>query len=462
MRPGVWPARMPAAVLRQLCGAASQAGRLRRRTNGAALVGVLVLLAGQGAMAAESLQQAWAQALQRDPALAASEAETEAAEARLRAARGARLPALEASASYARFADAPALEVAGGGFALRTPPIFDDDDTVIAGARLALPLYAGGSLAAGVAAAEQGSRAAQAAARQAAAGLRLDVAGHYVAVLRARRALAAADATVESLDAHVADVQVMVDRETVATSDLLAARVALANARQQQLRAANAVLLAQAAYNRRLGQPLDRVPELDERLVDGASDPIARPLASLVEAALANRDELGALAAQAAAFDAQARAERGRSLPQVALTAAYDHLETTVLDREQFASAGIGLRWTLFDGGQARARAAALRRQGDAARLRRDDLRTQLELQVREAWLGVGEADARRTAAGAAVAQADENLRISRELYGAGLVTHTQVLDAIALRITAVNDRDDAEYDAGLARLRLQWTVGEL
>jgi outer membrane protein TolC len=222
------------------------------------------------------------------------------------------------------------------------------------------------------------------------------------------------------------------------------------------------VLLAQAAYNRRLGQPLDRVPELDERLVDGASDPTARPLASLVEAALANRDELGALAAQAAAFDAQARAERGRSLPQLALTAAYDHLETTVLDREQFASAGIGLRWTLFDGGQTRARAAALRRQGDAARLRRDDLRTQLELQVREAWLGVGEADARRAAAGAAVAQADENLRISRELYGAGLVTHTQVLDAIALRITAVNDRDDAEYDAGLARLRLQWAVGEL
>lgn len=181
-----------------------------------------------------------------------------------------------------------------------------------------------------------------------------------------------------------------------------------------------------------------------------------------MEAALANRLELGVLEAQAAAFDAQARIEHGRLLPQLVLTAAYDHLETTVLDREQFASAGIGLRWTLFDGGQVRARATALRRQGSAVRLRRNDLQTQLELQVREAWLGVGEADARRTVAGEAVAQAEENLRISRELYGAGLVAHTQVLDAIALQVTAVNHRDDAEHDAGFARLRLQWAIGEL
>ena len=149
-------------------------------------------------------------------------------------------------------------------------------------------------------------------------------------------------------------------------------------------------------------------------------------------------------------------------LPQLALTAGYDHLETTVLDRQDFASVGVGVRWTLFDGGQARARATALRRQGDAARLRRDDLRTLIELQVRESWLGVAEADARRATTREAVEQAEENLRISRELYGAGLVTHTQVLDAIALRIAAVNNRDDAQFDAELARLRLSRAIGEL
>ena len=89
-------------------------------------------------------------------------------------------------------------------------------------------------------------------------------------------------------------------------------------------------------------------------------------------------------------------------------------------------------------------------------------MRSGIELQVREAWLGVAEADARRGAAREAVEQAEENLRISRELYGAGLVTHTQVLDAIALRVVAANNRDDAQFDAELARLRLARAIGEL
>ncbi len=429
---------------------------------GAMAVAALASLVVGPADAAESLQQAWAMALGRDPALAAVAAEADAAEARARAARAARLPSLEANAAYTRYDAAPALDVTSGSFAFRSPRIFDHDDTVMAGARLSLPVYAGGSLVAGAAAAGQASLAAQAGQRQAAADLRLDVATHYVGVLRARRALAVADAAVESLAAHVSDVEVMVERESVATSDLLAARVALANARQQRLRAANAVEMAQAGYNRRLGQPLDRVPDLEERLVGASLEPGDRGLERLVEAALATREELGMLDAEAAALQAQARAERGRLLPQVALTAGYDHLETTILDREDFASIGLGLRWTLFDGGQVRQRAQALRRQGDAARLRREDLRTRVELQVREAWLGVGEADARGVPAREAVAQSDENLRITRELYGAGLVTHTQVLDAIALRVAAVNNRDDAQFDAELARLRLARATGGL
>jgi outer membrane protein TolC len=426
------------------------------------MVAALASMVAGPAGAAESLQQAWAMALGRDPALAAVAAEADAAEARARAARAARLPSLEANAAYTRYDAAPSLDVNSGSFAFRSPRIFDNDDTVIAGARLSLPLYAGGSLVAGATAAGQASLAAQAGQRQAAADLRLDVATHYVGVLRQRRALSTADAAVESLASHVSDVEVMVDRESVAANDLLAARVALANARQQRLRAANAVELAHAGYNRRLGQPLDRVPDLEERLVGVSLEPGEQRLEQLVDAALAAREELGMLDAEAAALQAQARAERGRLLPQVALTAGYDHLETTILDREDFASIGLGLRWTLFDGGQVRQRAQALRRQGDAARLRREDLRSLVELQVREAWLGVGEADARGLAAREAVAQADENLRITRELYGAGLVTHSQVLEAIALRVAAVNNRDDAQFDAELARLRLARATGSL
>ena len=431
-------------------------------TSRRALLAIACLAATLGRpAAAETLEEAWRMALQRDPATAASAADAEAAASGERAARAARLPQLTVSGGYTRYADAPALDVTTPDFRFLSPRIFDDDDTVMGAAELRLPVYTGGSISAGVRAAAAQSRAASAEQRRSVAELRLEVARHYVGVIRARRGLAAAEAAAAALRAHVADVEVMVERETVAISDLLAARVALADAEQSRLRAANGVELAQAAYNRRLGQPLTRVPELDDRIVAPVvSD--EGDLGALLSRAMQGRAELEGLDARAEALRARARGETARTLPQVALTAGYSHLETTILDREDFSTVGVGFTWTLFDGGQARHRAAALRRAGQAAELRAADARSGVELEVRSALLALDEARARVRASREAVGQAEENLRVSRELYGAGLATNTQVLDAVARQAGAVANRDGAELDAELARLALARAVGEL
>ncbi len=429
---------------------------------GVVLAGVAVSGAAGAAGSGESLQDAWAMALARDASVAAAQADVEAATAGERAARAARLPRVEASGGYTRYDTAPALSIVTSGLSFSSPPIFDGDDTVMAGAQLSLPLYTGGALSASIRAARLSREAAEAVGEQSVADLRIEVAERFVGVLRSRRALASAEASVASLAAHVADVEAMVQREMVAASDLLAARVALANATQQRVRAGNGVQLAEAAYNRRLGQPLDRVPAIEDRASLNGLPEETRDLPALLAAAAANRSELRALDARAGALEAQGRAERARLLPQFALQGGWQHLETTVLDREEFSSIGVGFRWTLFDGGQALNQARALERAGRAARLRREDAATLLQLQVREAWLALAEADARRAASREAVEQADENLRISRELYGAGLASNTQVLDAIALRVAAANNRDDAAMDFELARLRLARATGEL
>jgi outer membrane protein TolC len=103
-----------------------------------------------------------------------------------------------------------------------------------------------------------------------------------------------------------------------------------------------------------------------------------------------------------------------------------------------------------------------LRSAGRAAQDRLDDLRSGIELQVRQAWLEVHEAQARVKASAEAVAQAEENLRSSRELYGAGLATNTQVLDAVSLEVNAVDNRDNAALDESLAMLRLSYAAGTL
>ncbi len=410
--------------------------------------------------AEETLTEAWSIALANDRIVAAVDADLEAAQAAERAARAARFPRLETTASYARYTEAPSLEVVTPDFAFRSPVIFDDNDTVLASAQLSLPLFTGGTLNAGISASKDNRRAAEASRVQVLADLKLDVASRYITLLRAERTLSAAKATAESLSAHVRDVEAMLERDLVARSDLLAARVTFANAEQQRLKAENTLQLARALYNRRLGEPLNRAAKLSSLPDSGTLD--GRSIDELIEISQRNRPETTILAAQARALGAQARAERGKLLPQVALVGRYDHLETTILDREDFTSVGVGVRWTMFDGGQTRQRARALQRQGKAVELRLADLRSLLEVEVQEALLAIAEADARRAVARAAVAEADENLRISRELYGAGLATNTLVLEAVALQESASGNRDDASFDAQFSRLRLAHAIGEL
>ena len=410
---------------------------------------------------AETLQDAWRLALSQDKALAAAGSDVEGARAAELAARGARWPTLDAVGGYTRLNASPVLDVVTPGAVFRSGPIFRDDQFVSGSVQLKVPLYTGGQISAGIDAAHQALVGASEDEESATSALKLEVAEAYVGVLRARRALEAAQSHVESLTAHASDVQHMVDRDLVARADVLAARVALANAEQIRLRAANSGEIAQATYNRRLGEPLERAAALEPRIsVDASFD--ALPVETLVQRALGSRSELKALAARADSLAARSHAESGKTLPQLALIGGYAHFDNQILDRQDFSTVGIGFTWNLFDGGQARQRAAALRSAGRAEQQRLDDLRSSIELQVRQAWLDVHEAQARVRTSREAVAQAEENLRSSRELYAAGLATNTQVLDAVSLEVNAVNNRDNAALDESLALLRLSYAVGAL
>jgi len=427
-------------------------------------VGLCALLAFSPAGFAavgETLSEAWSMAAQRDPGLAAVLEQSAAAIFDERAARAARLPSLSVGGAYSKFEQAPRLDVDGGGFRFTSPPIFDRDDVVTGFAELKLPLYAGGGIDAAVKAAKAGRRAAEAEQLLALSALKMDVAAAYLDVQRSKRSERAAHAQVLALEAHLADVEAMVAAELRARSDLLATKVALATARQSAVRASNAVSLALGAYNRRLGQPLDRAVELADAM-PMIEDIASESLAQLQARALQQRAERSALLAKAAGFAEQARAQLARTLPQLALVAGYNRLENAILDREDFSMVGVGVQWSLFDGGQARARAASLRRAERAMTLRGDELDSLIRLDVQQALLGVAEAEARFALGREAVAEAQENLRISRELYTAELITNTQVLEATALQLAASAQADEADFDRLLARLNLLRAVGDL
>jgi outer membrane protein TolC len=433
-----------------------KAGVVRRIVLAAWIAGALAAPAAR----AETLRDAWARAAQQDRSLAAVRSQAEAAELDASAARAQRWPTLAVGGSYTWLDESPAFDFSFTGLPIVAPPLFGGDDFAMGSATLSVPLFTGGRISSSIAAAEARGRGAGAQLLGAEQDVKLAVAEAYVDVLRARKALAVADSNVRTLEALVGDIGAMYERELVPKNDLLAVQVALADARQNRLRTANAAEIAQAAYNRRLGEPLDRVVELEEALP--APDALPADLAPLVQRALEQRTELAALGEQAKAYGQLARVERSRVLPQVSLSGGYNYLENQFLDDEEFAMAGVGVQWALFDGGQARKRAAALERNRRAAEEQRADAESVIALQVRQAWLGVEETGKRVQVTADAVDQAEENLRIARERYGAGLGTQTQLLEAETLRVQALSNRDNAVLDAGLARLRLARAAGSL
>jgi len=412
---------------------------------------------------AETLADAWRVALERNNALAAVRSQVDAAQADASAARAERWPKLSVDGSYQRFGDAPAFSFPVGGQNFLSPPLVDDNDFYSARARIELPIFTAGRISAGIESAELGARAADSASDSAVQDLKLAVASAYIDVLRAQRSLSAREAQVASLRSLVNDVTVMVEQEAVAKNDLLAAQLTLADAEQDRLHASNRLSLARAQYNRLLGEPLDRLPELAElHAAPSGAVEADSTLNALVTAAVGQRSDLASLDARTRSLDERARSARAAGWPQVSVMADYQYLENQVLDREDFSLIGVGFNWTVFDGGRIRNQAESFASAGRAAGRSRDDLRSHIELEVRQAWLDREEANARVAVTREAVVQAEENLRVARELYSVGLTTNTVVLDAEALRLKATSNADNAGLDGVLSEIRLERATGGL
>ncbi len=416
----------------------------------------MVWIAIVPALPAETLQQAWDTALHVDHRLRAAEEARAAAAEKLESARSARLPEVTLGAGYTALDNAPASKAHFG----PTPTTFPigEKNSLSYQAQASIPLYTSGRIRHGIEAADAalGARTAEIESKR--QDIKMAVAEAYVGVLRSASAMRVAKSHVASLRAHARDVANMYRQGMVSRNDLLSARVALADARQEAIKAQNALDLARAAYNRGLGRPLGQEVALDE--IEPAS--VGMSLEELTEKALRQRAELTALRQNMTALQRQAAGVRAEKGPQVALSGGYTYKENAFQVHEGQWAVNLGVQWKLFDGGVIGHKAAAAERQAAASQEQIDDLVSRITLQVRQAWLDVQETEKRIEVTRQAVAQAEENLKVNRNRYENGLSTNTEVLDAETLRVRSQSNHDNAVYDAVLATLRLKRATGAL
>jgi outer membrane protein TolC len=286
------------------------------------------------------------------------------------------------------------------------------------------------------------------------------VRAYYGAVL-AQASLETARAALKSAEADVGRAEAIRKAGMSTDVDVLSIRVHMAAIREAEIRRTYDVQIASVALNEALGAPLDTKHSLATSLSPASL--MTDTVAQLEKAAVGNRPELKQATLAAEIAGQQRIAARSNLFPQFGMRGIFE------TDRQQFLNKGganwlvaASLRWNLFDGQATRARIAETESALAAARAREREATAGVRLEVQKAWADFRSADERIAVSAAAVAQAEESLRITTNRYEAGLATVTDLLRTETALLDARTRRLAAIHDQRVAAALLEQATGTL
>jgi outer membrane protein len=416
-----------------------------------------------------TVDEAVSRAIAASPRLARLSALEAAAAAQARGARADRWPQVDLGAGYTRRSEVPELAIFAPTNNPAQPverivvfPNIQDNWRLRAG--VALPIWTGGRIGGQIEAAAQGRGAAGEDLRAGRADLVLETKSVYWSLVTARESVRVLQESIRAYDAHLADARNRERFGMAARNEVLAVQVERDRVELDRLRAEAGSDLAEANLRRLLDLPPAARVEPSERLTASAAPPV--DIETLVVEAQAGRAERKALAARAAAAEAITGAERGARLPQVALTGGYTlanpnrEIVPPTSDWEDTWDVGVGLAWSVFDGGKRSANEARAHAQADAAREQLRELDRAIRLEITESALALRTAGARLAVAERSVESAAESRRVAGDRYREGVIPSSELLDAEVAHERAALARTEATAALRLAAARLDRAVG--
>ena len=325
------------------------------------------------------------------------------------------------------------------------------------------PLFTGGGLLADYQAGKIGEEAAKMEETVRYQDVVRDVRIAYYDILRMQRIVETADKSVEMLTAHRDVALNFYKVGMLPKNDLLHAEVELANGRQSQVKARNALALAKARFN----TVLRRGMSAPVRIVD---DLRCRPYEKTLEECLAislnSRPEIRYYTLKAAQAGKLVKAARSEYLPTLSLVGNYtrfgDHPSVSgsdYKDAENWYIMGVA-SWNFWEWGRTRHRVEAVRAKESRALDIVRTLQDQIALEIKQAYLRLQEAERQIDVSRKVIEQAEENFRVTKERFAESVATSTEVLDARTLLTKAESDYVNALGDFNISRATLQRAMG--
>ncbi|MEG6585092.1 TolC family protein [Dendrosporobacter sp. 1207_IL3150] len=323
---------------------------------------------------------------------------------------------------------------------------------------LSLPIYTGGKTEGLIDQAKTNSQSVDLGLEKTKQQIKLDATSGYFNVLQTRNLLEVSKQSVASLKAHLKNVQAQYYVGTVAKSDVLRSEVELANAEQNLIKAQNAYDLAISSLNNVIGLPLDSEIAIKDDLKYTKYN---TSLDDSIKYALNNRPD-AAQAKLAVDYAKQGvRVANSGNKPTVSFNGNTGWSDKDFPGTEDNTwSLSVAASWNIFDSGATKAKVKQADFGVNKANEQTKQTLDNIQLEVRQAYLNMNEAEKRIDTSQVAVDKAEEDFKIAQVRYGAGVGTNLDVIDAQLALTQAKTNYIQAMYDYNTSKAKLEKAMG--
>ena len=287
------------------------------------------------------------------------------------------------------------------------------------------------------------------------------VAHAYLGALRAGTELDTVKANMALAEALLKQAENQKEVGTGTAIEVTRARVQLSAEKQRHLMVANEYRKANLQLLRAVGLNLDTEVELLDKLVYVAVD--AMTLDNAKETAFSSRSDLQSQVAREKSAKLSGSAAKMERLPSVLSFADYgtigEGLNTSLLPTRTY---GFAVQIPVFDGGRLDARRAAAESQAREQVVRTNDLREQIELEIRLALDSLQSAEEEVKVAEEGLKLAEAELTQARRRYENGVSNSLEVTDAQTRLERARDNQVLALYNHNVARFDLGQATGTI
>jgi TolC family type I secretion outer membrane protein len=420
------------------------AGRLSSALVGGCL---LINTAFAAAPVELTLEESIRLALANNPAIKVAEADKEKAIWTVKEAETGSAPTLSLGHTASR----------GRSAATRTTPAATGNSFVNKVA-LSLPLYTGGKVESAVEQAKLSNDSATLGIEKAKQQIRLDATSAYYTVLQTSNMVKLNQESVDRLNAHLKNVQAQYQVGTVAKTDVLRSEVEVANAEQTLIKAENAYELAIASLNNVVGMPLETQVNVKDQL---KYQQVSITLDDSIKKAQVNRPDLAQAEISVAVAEEGVNGAKAGYRPTVGLSASEGWSDTSFPGTDNNTwSVGVSANWNVFDAGLTNSKVKQQVSNLEKVRQQAQQTKDSAQLEVRQAYLNLKEAEKRIATSQVAVNKAEEDFKIAQVRYTSGVGTNLDVIDSQVALTQAKTNYVQALYDYNTSRAKLEKAIG--